>query len=148
MPQNGSAATYVVVSKPINHMSTGKFLNTLRFIVKEVDPASGEAEEDGYEDEYQLEDVDVTPASYLVPNIVGNFRKEWDECRGYNELENEYGLGVRNSLQVNSTPVLQCFLNLTIHSAIDWPHVYVCPIPSVNPDWCIRYFLAPEVPSV
>ena len=101
MPQSGSAATYVVVNKPGNRMSTGKFVNTLRFTVKEVDPASGEAEEDGYEDEYQLEDVDVTPASYLVPNVVGNFRKEWDENQSYNELENDYGLGVRTSLQVS-----------------------------------------------
>ncbi len=36
---------------------------------------TGEAEEDGYDDEYQLEDVDVTATDYIKPVIVTNFRK-------------------------------------------------------------------------
>lgn len=38
---------------------------------------AGEAEEDGYDDEYQLEDLDVTPADYVKPIVVANFRKSW-----------------------------------------------------------------------
>lgn len=38
---------------------------------------AGEAEEDGYEDEYQLEDLEITPADYVKPIVVPNFRKAW-----------------------------------------------------------------------
>ena len=36
--------------------------------------AEGEPEEDGYEDQYQLEDADVTAADYIVPVAVSNWR--------------------------------------------------------------------------
>ncbi len=45
--------------------------------VKEIDPSTGEVEEEGYNDEYQLEDVDITPADYVKPVVVPNFRKGW-----------------------------------------------------------------------
>ncbi len=35
---------------------------------------AGDAEEEGYEDEYQLEDVDVLASDYIAPTPVGNFR--------------------------------------------------------------------------
>ena len=35
---------------------------------------SGEPEEDGYQDEYQLEDVEIGPADYIKPVAVGNWR--------------------------------------------------------------------------
>lgn len=34
-------------------------------------------EEDGYDDEYQLEDLEVTPADYVKPIVVTNFRNSW-----------------------------------------------------------------------
>lgn len=36
--------------------------------------AAGEPEEEGYQDEYQLEDVEIGPADYIKPIHVGNFR--------------------------------------------------------------------------
>lgn len=35
---------------------------------------AGEPEEDGYEDQYQLEDADITAADYVVPVAVSNWR--------------------------------------------------------------------------
>lgn len=37
----------------------GAFGCTLKFISKEVDPTSGEPEEEGYDDEYQVEELDL-----------------------------------------------------------------------------------------
>jgi coatomer protein complex subunit gamma len=37
----------------------GSFACALKFISKEVDPASGEPEEEGYDDEYQVEELDL-----------------------------------------------------------------------------------------
>jgi coatomer protein complex subunit gamma len=39
--------------------AAGSFGCTLRFVSKEVDPTSGEPEEEGYQDEYQVEDCEL-----------------------------------------------------------------------------------------
>lgn len=44
MPGEGSPAgqTYVVLARPPGSMALGRFANTLRFRVKEIDPSTGE----------------------------------------------------------------------------------------------------------
>ncbi|KAL4398885.1 coatomer subunit gamma [Malassezia pachydermatis] len=51
--------------------------NTLRFISKEVDPASGEPEEEGYQDEYQTEELDLGVADYVQPTDI-DFAATWE----------------------------------------------------------------------
>nr|GME00700.1 coatomer subunit gamma [Ipomoea batatas] len=58
LPYDTPGQTFVAFEKPEGVPAVGKFSNTLRFIVKEVDTSTGEAEEDGVEDEYQLEDLE------------------------------------------------------------------------------------------
>lgn len=67
--------------------------------MKEVDPSTGEAEEDGYDDEYQLEGVEVEPTDFVLPAHTGNFRQAWDALPAETEREDEYGLGQRPGLQ-------------------------------------------------
>tara|TARA_B100000401_G_C52794860_1_gene715329 strand:- start:1792 stop:1992 length:201 start_codon:yes stop_codon:yes gene_type:complete len=52
-----------------------KMACTLKFTSKEIDPSSGEPESEGYEDEYTLEDVDVTVTDFLTGNPLSAFRK-------------------------------------------------------------------------
>lgn len=99
MPLNDVGVAYTVLRRPPGAVVQGKFMNILKFTVKEVDPSSGEAEEEGYEDEYQLEDIDVTAADYFKPVGVGNFRKSWEELDPETEKSDEYGLGQREGLQ-------------------------------------------------
>ena len=61
----------------------------------------GEAEEDGYEDEYQLEDIDIGASNYIKAVPLHNFRSVWEETNPDSELADDYGLGVRDSLQVS-----------------------------------------------
>ena len=42
MAYNVAGHTFVVLSRPQGALATGKLLNTLRFTVKEIDPATGE----------------------------------------------------------------------------------------------------------
>merc|ERR1711903_263147 len=70
-------------------------MNNLSFTVKEVDPSTGEAEEEGFQDEYQLEDLEVGIQDYLKAASVPNFRKRWEEFGEDVELADEYGLGQR-----------------------------------------------------
>jgi len=53
------------------------FTNVLKFTTKEIDPTTGEAE-GGFEDEYEVEDVDLTGADYVLPAFAGSFDHVWE----------------------------------------------------------------------
>ncbi|XP_065623281.1 uncharacterized protein LOC112004925 [Quercus suber] len=52
---------------------------------EQVDPTTGETEDDGVEDKYQLEDLEVVAADYMLKVGVSNFRNAWesmgDDCK-------------------------------------------------------------------
>ncbi|CAL2278686.1 unnamed protein product [Prunus armeniaca] len=98
LPYDTPGQTFLAFERPEGVPAVGKFSNTLRFIVKEVDPTTGEAEEDGVEDEYQLEDLEVVPADYILKVPVFNFRNAWESMGPDFERIDEYGLGQRESL--------------------------------------------------
>ena len=66
--------------------------------LKQVDLSTCEAEDDGLEDEYQLEDLEVVAADYMVKVSVSNFRNAWESMNEEDEHVDEYGLGQRESL--------------------------------------------------
>lgn len=68
------------------------------FDAHQVDPSTGEAEDDGVEDEYQLEDLDVAAADCMLKVGVSNFRNAWENMDPDTERVDEYGLGPRESL--------------------------------------------------
>ena len=70
----------------------------LKFVSKEVDPSTGEPEEEGYPDEYQLEDTELSAADYIVPNYV-TFSSEWDRLRGGVNLTETFALPAMESLK-------------------------------------------------
>ncbi|KAL1544253.1 coatomer subunit gamma-2-like [Salvia divinorum] len=98
LPYDTPAQTFVVFEKAEGVPAVGKFSNTLRFTVKEVDTSTGEAEDDGVEDEYQLEDFEVVAADYILKVGVSNFRNAWESMDPDTEHIDEYGLGPRESL--------------------------------------------------
>lgn len=67
------------------------FTNTLKFEVKDCDPTTGEPDPEGYEDEYQVEDVEITTGDYIRPNYVSNFAEEF-ESLAENEAIEEFAL--------------------------------------------------------
>ncbi|XP_074582742.1 coatomer subunit gamma-2-like [Curcuma longa] len=98
LPYDLPGQTFVAFEKPEGVPATGKFSNLLKFVVKEVDPATGEAEEEGVEDEYQLEDFEIVAADYMLKVGVSNFKNAWESLDPDNEHIDEYGLGVKESL--------------------------------------------------
>ncbi|KAK5770692.1 coatomer subunit gamma isoform X1 [Gossypium arboreum] len=98
LPYDSPGQTFVAFEKPEGVPAVGKFSNMLRFIVKEVDPSTGEAEDDGVEDEYQLEELEVVAADYMLKVGVSNFRNAWETMDADCERVDEYGLGPRESL--------------------------------------------------
>ncbi|CAI0377270.1 unnamed protein product, partial [Linum tenue] len=98
LPYDSPGQTFAVFEKPEGVPAVGKFSNTLKFIVKEVDPNTGEADEDGVDDEYQLEELEVVSADYMQKVGVSNFRNAWESLDADLERVDEYGLGPRESL--------------------------------------------------
>ncbi|RWV92680.1 hypothetical protein BHE74_00048534 [Ensete ventricosum] len=70
----------------------------LLLCIHQVDPATGEADEEGVEDEYQLEDLEIVAADYMLKVGVSNFKNAWENMDPDNERIDEYGLGVKESL--------------------------------------------------
>lgn len=64
----------------------------------QVDPTTGEADEDGVDDEYQLEDLEVVAADYVLKVGVSNFRNAWESMGPDYERVDDYGLGARESV--------------------------------------------------
>ncbi|XP_078170528.1 coatomer gamma-2 subunit, putative / gamma-2 coat protein, putative / gamma-2 COP [Carex rostrata] len=98
LPYDTPGQTFVAFEKPEGVPAVGKFSNVLKFIVKEVDPTTGDVEDDGVEDEYQLEDLEFTYADYMLKVPVSNFRNAWESMDPESERVDEYGLGARESL--------------------------------------------------
>ncbi len=86
---------------------------------------AGETEEDGYEDEYTLEDLDVAPGDYIRAAPVPNFRASWEALGEAAELADDYGLGERENLQAR--PPATCRAHWGVHArlghAVSWKHV-------------------------
>ncbi|KAF5841268.1 hypothetical protein DUNSADRAFT_13722 [Dunaliella salina] len=99
MPLKGVGHTFSILRRAPGSLPVGELTNILRFTVKEIDPSTGEVEEEGYADEYQLEDLEVAAADYMKPVMVPNFRKAWEEMPADFEQGDEYGLGPRKDLQ-------------------------------------------------
>jgi coatomer protein complex subunit gamma len=65
------------------------FTNVLKFTTKEIDPTTGEPEESGYDDEYQVEDLELTGSDYVVPAFAGNFNHIWEQVGATGEEADE-----------------------------------------------------------
>ncbi len=65
------------------------FSNILKFTSKEIDPTTGEPEEGGYEDEYEVSDFDLAGSDYVVPTFSSNFAHVWEQVGAQGEEAEE-----------------------------------------------------------
>ena len=70
--------------------------NVLKFTSKEIDPSSGEPDESGYEDEYQVEDLELLGSDYVAPAFAGSFDHAWEQTGANGDEASE-------TLQLSST---------------------------------------------
>lgn len=101
--------------------ATASFQCVLKFISKEVDPSTGEPEAEGYEDEYQLEEVELAAGGdYIIPSY-SNFSSEWDRLRTGASMTETFTLSSMESIKgvpVGSLLTL-CFGTYTFSAACD-----------------------------
>lgn len=99
LPYGTPGITYVAVKMPKESIATGTCQNTLKFVTKEIDPSTGEPEDTGNEDEYQLEDCEVTVSDYVRKLFAHNWQEKWDEIGDEFEAVETYALSTMKSLQ-------------------------------------------------
>ncbi|KAJ9665848.1 coatomer subunit gamma [Coniosporium apollinis] len=87
------------------------FNNVLRFTSKEIDPSTGEPEEQGYEDEYAVEDLELGGADYVIPAYAGSFENVWEQAAGGEEAQETLVLeGVKSLADATETLIKQLSL--------------------------------------
>merc|ERR1740131_674881 len=109
MQYNVASTIYTVLAVPEDLTEcVTSMAATLKFTVKDCDPATGEPDSDeGYDDEYQLEDIEVTVADHVQRVMKGNFAAAWEEIGPENELEDTYALSSMNTLEEAIKNIIQ-----------------------------------------
>lgn len=104
---------YVVFRRPNGGVPvTANFNCALKYLVKEVDTSTGDVDEEGYEDEYVLEDIELVMGDYMLPIFVTEFARKWDDldgARGGFEAVETYALTAVPSIRQAVTNLLDVF---------------------------------------
>ncbi|KAH8332398.1 hypothetical protein KR074_002612 [Drosophila pseudoananassae] len=103
LPYNDLQTTFVIVEFPPDPASSiATFGATLRFVVKDCDPNTGEPDSDeGYDDEYMLEDLEITVADQIQKTKKNNFQVAWDaaDSEEWLQAEDTFVLSAVTTLQ-------------------------------------------------
>lgn len=90
-----------------DQFALGSFQCTLKFVSKELDPSTGEPEEEGYEDEYQLEEVELSAGGdYIIPSY-STFGAEWDRLRSAPSATETFSLSAMESLKAACDSIIE-----------------------------------------
>nr|ODN93881.1 coatomer subunit gamma [Cryptococcus depauperatus CBS 7841]ODN99786.1 coatomer subunit gamma [Cryptococcus depauperatus CBS 7855] len=107
MAESGQGQVYVSFSRDDEaEYQVGSFGCTVKFVSKEMDPSSGRPEEEGYDDEYQIEEVDLGAADYIIPSYV-NFASEWDKLESAPSTTETFALSSSSSLKEACTSLIE-----------------------------------------
>ncbi|KAA0203341.1 hypothetical protein HAZT_HAZT008451 [Hyalella azteca] len=107
LPYSCPGTCYVLLAIPEDIMSTtGTFTACLKFQVRDCDPITGEPEtEDGYGDDYTLEDIEISVSDHVSAAQRSNFAAAWEELGPGSELEDTFALTSLSSLAEAVTQV-------------------------------------------
>jgi coatomer subunit gamma len=73
-------------------LTSNTFTCELRFTVVQVDPATGEEEGDTFEEEYPLEDLEISTSDFMAKVAVPDFRKAWETTGNEGEVLEKFAL--------------------------------------------------------
>jgi len=104
---NSAGVVYVSFTREDpDQFQAASFSNALKFVSKEIDPDSGEPEEDGYDDEYQVEELDLGAGDYLIPSYA-SFQSEWDRLRTGAQATETFALTALDSLKAACDSIVE-----------------------------------------
>ena len=79
----------------------------MKFIVHDCDPSTGEADEQGFPDEYVIDDIEISVGDHIQKVLKPNFPASWDEVGADNEVEDTYHLSEIESLEDAVKQIIQ-----------------------------------------
>jgi len=87
--------------------AVASFQCILKFVSKELDPSTGEPEEEGYEDEYQLEEVELSAGGdYIIPSYA-SFDAEWKKLESGAIATETFSLSAMESLKAACDSIIE-----------------------------------------
>eukprot|EP00211_Chloroparvula_japonica_P005089 CAMPEP_0119121846 /NCGR_PEP_ID=MMETSP1310-20130426/2284_1 /TAXON_ID=464262 /ORGANISM="Genus nov. species nov., Strain RCC2339" /LENGTH=885 /DNA_ID=CAMNT_0007111427 /DNA_START=147 /DNA_END=2804 /DNA_ORIENTATION=- len=92
------ASCFVSFSREAGDFPLGTFLTTLKFTAFNLDSAGVREDEEGDEDEYPIDDIEILTADYTVKASIGNFQEAW-EAHAENESVEIFALSSAKNLQ-------------------------------------------------
>eukprot|EP00298_Acanthocystis_sp_HF-20_P006550 c16375_g1_i1.p1 GENE.c16375_g1_i1~~c16375_g1_i1.p1 ORF type:complete len:340 (+),score=155.02 c16375_g1_i1:48-1022(+) len=108
---NATASSFVILKQKYPN---GSIVNTLKFLIKEIDPETGEVSgnDSSHHDEYQLEDLRLKPSDLVLPTPITEFRNVWESlaAKGCAEKKQVFSLS-KNTIPAAQAAVLE-FLEL------------------------------------
>ena len=88
-----SANAFTVVTRnPDATLAPCNFECVLRFGVIQVDPKSGEDESDPFDEEYPLEELELSTSDFMAKVAVPDFRQAWEQSGNENEVLEKFAL--------------------------------------------------------
>ncbi|KAL7537421.1 hypothetical protein ACHAXR_007807 [Thalassiosira sp. AJA248-18] len=88
-----TVSTFTVLQRNITQsIEPVCFTCQLNFMAVQVDPESGEPLGDGYAEEYPLEDLMISPSSYMARVAVSDFRQAWNGTNDVNEALGRFAI--------------------------------------------------------
>ncbi|VEU22394.1 DEKNAAC103350 [Brettanomyces naardenensis] len=96
---DSSVSIYVSFSRP-HDLALATLANTLSYVTKDVEEATGEPAEDdeGFPDEYQIEDLSIVPGDFVSPCFTTSFTNVFDDLD--NEEVSVYNLGSPETVKI------------------------------------------------
>lgn len=95
---NERHSCYVAYAKAEGSYVAASFNNTLKFLVKDCDPETFEADPEGYDDVYQLEEFALGLGDYMAPLSLTQFKDTWEELGDANQVTETYQLSALQTL--------------------------------------------------
>lgn len=88
------ARCFVSIERIDGDYPLGGLACTLKFIVKDVDPSTGEPDEEGYEDEYELDELNLSISHLMAKpaELPSSFQDAWEALGPENEIAESFML--------------------------------------------------------
>ena len=88
----GETKSCFTILERSGELEASSFTCELRFSVVQVDPATGEEEGDTFDEEYPVEDLEISTADFMAKVSVPDFRKAWETIGNENEVLEKFAL--------------------------------------------------------
>ena len=90
--------SYTILSYP-DEICASTLSCTMKFEVHDCDPNTGDEDDQGFPDEYVIDDIEITIGDFIQKVVRSNFSAAWEEIGDDHEVENTYHLSTMETLE-------------------------------------------------